>query len=118
MINFSGSVAGHIIECGCHATGGNYTDWEESYKNGWDNVGCPIIDVQSDGYFTVTKPPNTGGVVNTKSIAEQIVYEIHDPAQYILPDVIVDFRNVKLEQIAPEIVCVTVWCIKHLTIGL
>lgn len=97
----AGSVAGHVIECGCHATGGNFTDWETSYSYGWDNVGYPIAEVKPNGSFIISKPQNTGGVVTTATISEQIVYEIHDPAAYILPDVIVDFTQVKVKQLVP-----------------
>eukprot|EP01127_Copromyxa_protea_P016118 TRINITY_DN4739_c0_g1_i1.p1 TRINITY_DN4739_c0_g1~~TRINITY_DN4739_c0_g1_i1.p1 ORF type:complete len:615 (-),score=110.50 TRINITY_DN4739_c0_g1_i1:35-1879(-) len=95
----AGSVAGHIIECGCHATGGNFTDWEQSYSFGWDNVGYPIAEVKPDGTFVISKPPKTGGIVTTGTVCEQLVYEIHDPAAYILPDVIVDFTQVKVKQL-------------------
>lgn len=95
----AGSVAGHVIECGCHATGGNFTDWELSYSYGWDNVGYPIAEVKPDGSFIVSKPKGTGGVVTTATVSEQIVYEIHDPAAYILPDVTVDFTHVKVQQL-------------------
>lgn len=92
-------ILGHIIECGCHTTGGNFTDWEKSYSFGWENVGFPIAECYADGTFTVKKLPFTGGLITTATVAEQLVYEIHDTASYILPDVICDFRNVKLKQL-------------------
>jgi len=103
----AGSLAGHIIECGTQATGGNFTDWRESFRNGWDNVGYPVVECSSDGSFIVSKPSSTGGCVTIGSVGEQMVYEIHDPGNYILPDVILDFRNVKLEQVGKDLVKVS-----------
>lgn len=105
----SASLAGHIIECGCHATGGNFTDWKlaaNSGYGGFSNMGYPIVEFQKDGTFVVTKPNKTGGLVTTATVSEQILYETLDPALYILPDVILDLRQIKLSQLGPDRVLV------------
>lgn len=94
----AGSLAGHILECGPQATGGNFTDWE-SVAETLHDVGYPIADIANDGTFTVTKPLDTGGVVNIGTIGEQMLYEIGDPQAYFLPDVVCDFSEVTLKQI-------------------
>jgi hypothetical protein len=93
----AGSLVGHIIECGCQATGGLHTDWDKVPD--WANIGYPIVECSPDGSFVCTKPAGTGGLVTTAVIAEQMLYEIGDPARYILPDVVCDFTQVHMHQI-------------------
>jgi len=88
-------AAGHIIECGCQATGGNYSFFKEVPS--FDNVGYPIAEIKADGSFYITKHPNTGGLVSTGTVTAQLLYEISSPA-YLNPDVIAHFDTLKIEQ--------------------
>jgi len=93
----SGSLAGHLIECGGQATGGLFTDWQK-VANGYANLGFPIVEMSANGDIDLSKPPKTGGIVDQAAVAEQMLYEIGDPANYLLPDVNCDFTKVTMTQ--------------------
>jgi len=92
----AGSLVGHLLECGAQGVGGLHTDWREVPS--WENIGYPLAECQADGTFVLTKPSGTGGLVTPGTASEQVLYEIGDPAAYILPDVVADFSGVTLIQ--------------------
>lgn len=96
----AGIVAGHIIECGAQGSGGNITDWQEVPS--FHNMGYPIIEMEPSGEFTVTKHKRTGGRIFEKSIKEQLVYEMGDPAQYISPDGVAFFNTIQVAEDGPD----------------
>lgn len=101
----AGTLAGHVLECGAQVTGGTFTDWRDVPD--WANIGYPIGECRADGTFIVTKPAETGGLVSIGTVAEQILYEVSDPADYIVADVRCDFSNVTLNEVAPNRVLVS-----------
>ncbi|MCX2981120.1 DUF1446 domain-containing protein [Halieaceae bacterium IMCC14734] len=100
-----GSLCGHVIECGAQCTGGNYTDWHTVPD--FADISYPIAEVSADGSFVIGIPRDSGGLATIGSVGEQILYEIADPGNYLLPDVACDFSNVQLEQIGDNLVKVS-----------
>lgn len=97
----AGTVAGHILECGAQSSGGNFSaDWKK--VKDFANIGFPIAEAYPNGEFIITKHPGTGGLVNRASVAEQLLYEIGDPKEYITPDCIADFTSIHLEDLGKD----------------
>lgn len=94
----AGTVAGHILECGAQATGGNFLgDWM-SIEN-FAQIGFPIAEAFPNGEVIITKHESLGGKVTIDTVSEQLLYEIGDPELYITPDCIADFTSISLEQV-------------------
>ncbi len=98
------TVAGHLIECGTQVTGGISTDWLSIPDPA--HIGFPIVEVDPEGACLVTKPRGTGGVVNTRTVTEQLLYEIGDPDNYLSPDVTVSFLGLRVEDLGHDRVAV------------
>ncbi|MEI8134126.1 MAG: acyclic terpene utilization AtuA family protein [bacterium] len=97
----SGTVAGHILECGAQSSGGNFSaDWKK--VKDFVNIGFPIAEAYPNGEFIITKHPKTGGLVNRQTVAEQLLYEIGDPKEYITPDCVADFTSIHLEELGKD----------------
>jgi hypothetical protein len=92
----SGVLAGHLIECGAQVTGGYFADPGFKDVPDLERVGFPIVEVEEDGGFVVTKPADTGGLVSEATVTEQMLYELHDPAAYLTPDVTMDITDVAI----------------------
>ena len=97
----AGIIAGHVIECGAQCSGGNCL-YEWRTIPDLANVGYPIVEASEDGTFVVTKHRGTGGRIDFHSVAEQLVYEMGDPHEYITPDVIADFTSIRLEEVGVD----------------
>ena len=98
----AGVLAGHLLECGSQITGGYHADPGRKNVSGLAEVGFPIAEVEEDGTLVITKPVGSGGVVNTRTVKEQILYELDDPENYLTPDVTLDITDVEVEQIGPD----------------
>jgi hypothetical protein len=93
------TMAGHLLECGAQVTGGYYAD--PGYKDvpGLAEVGYPIAEIDADGHCTITKPPGSGGRIDSHTVKEQLLYEVHDPAAYLTPDVVADLSEARVVEL-------------------
>ncbi len=102
-----GTMVGHLLECGGQVTGGYFAEPGKKDVPGVGHLGFPLVEVAEDGSFFITKVEGSGGMVTPDTCAEQICYEIHDPENYITPDVVANFKNVKFVQDGKDKVVVT-----------
>jgi hypothetical protein len=98
----AGTMAGHILECGAQVTGGYFADPGVKDVPDVANVGFPILEVHEDGRFVISKAQGTGGCVDRRTVTEQLLYEIHDPAAYLTPDVVADLSEAELRPLGPD----------------
>lgn len=93
-----GTLAGHLLECGMQVTGGYFADPGMKDVHRLADCGYPIAEIGADGAALITKLDGTGGLVSVRTVKEQLLYEVHDPAAYVTPDVTADFRTVRITE--------------------
>lgn len=101
------TMAGHLLECGAQVTGGYFADPGFKDVPALHNVGFPLAEISADGSFVITKADHTGGVVNARTVKEQLLYELHDPAAYLTPDVVADISGAEVIELSENRVAVT-----------
>ncbi|MFK7945179.1 MAG: acyclic terpene utilization AtuA family protein [Paracoccaceae bacterium] len=102
-----GTVTGHLLECGGQVTGCYFADPGFKDVPRLSEAGFPIAECAPDGTFTITKPAGTGGLVDRRTVTEQLLYEMHDPAAYLVPDVTLDCTRLQAEETGPDRVTIT-----------
>lgn len=100
------TMAGHLLECGTQVTGGYFAIPGLKDVDGMENLGFPIASINQSGEISITKAPGTGGAVTEQTVKEQLLYEIHNPAAYLTPDVTADISRVTVAQTASNCVAV------------
>ena len=103
----AGTAAGHLLECAAQVSGGYFADPPRTSVPDLARLGFPIAEVAEDGSITITKTPGSGGCVTTATVTQQLLYEVHDPAAYVTPDVIADFSRARLSVVGEDRVAVT-----------
>lgn len=96
------TMAGHLLECGAQVTGGYFADPGKKDVPGMDNVGFPIAEIAADGSCIVGKADGTGGLVDARTVKEQLLYELHDPAAYLTPDVVADITQATVTELGRD----------------
>ncbi len=96
------TMAGHLLECGAQVSGGYFADPGMKDVAGLEDVGFPIAEIAADGSCIVSKALRTGGLVDERTVKEQLLYEVHDPAAYITPDVVADITQATVAQAGPH----------------
>ena len=102
----AGTLVGHLMECAAQITGGYFADPGFKDVPNLAYVGFPLAEVAADGRAVITKLANAGGLVSARTVKEQLLYEVHDPAAYVTPDVIADFSRVQIGEVGPDRVAV------------
>jgi hypothetical protein len=97
-----GTMAGHLLECGAQVSGGYFADPGMKDVPGLDDVGFPIAEIEADGSCVISKADGTGGLVDERTVKEQLLYEVHDPAAYITPDVVADISAATVQSVGPD----------------
>jgi len=96
------TMAGHLLECGAQVSGGYFADPGLKDVPGLEDVGFPIAEIAPDGSCIITKASGTGGLVDCRTVKEQLLYEVHDPAAYLTPDVVADITQATVTQLGPD----------------
>ena len=94
-----GTINGHLLECAGQVSGGYFADGNKKNVNDMANIGFPYAEIDSNGQAIIKKAEKTGGLIDLRTVKEQLLYEVHNPAEYITPDVIADFTTVQIEEI-------------------
>lgn len=98
------TAVGHLLECCTQVSGGYFAHPGLKDVPDLANLGCPIASIQADGRMTIGKAAGTGGCVNERTVKEQLLYEVHDPAAYLTPDVTLDLSQTHVRQVGPDLV--------------